>query len=131
MPKKSKLKLLPLDLETETLGERLVRLRKERGFTQVELAKKIGITQVLVSDYERERLRPHYEMIIRLAQALEVTTDQLLGVKLSKNSSSKPNLKLIQRLKKIEALPAGQQKALLKTIDTFIENFQLKKQAKQ
>lgn len=121
MPKKSKLKLPPLDIEAEALGKRLMRLRKERGLTQVELAKKIGITQVLVSDYERERLRPHYEMIIRLAQALEVTTDQLLGVKLSRASSSNPNLKLIQRLKKIEALPAAQQKALLKTIDTFLK----------
>lgn len=121
MPQKSKLKFPPLDLGDETLGKRLTRLRKERGLTQIDLAKKIGITQVLVSDYERERLRPHYEMIIRLAMALKVTTDELLGVKPSKAGVDRPNLKLIQRLKKIEALPAAQQKALLKTIDTFLK----------
>jgi DNA-binding XRE family transcriptional regulator len=38
----------------ETLGRRIARLRKERGYTQVELAEKIGIIQVLISDYERE-----------------------------------------------------------------------------
>ena len=86
MPQVSKYKLPPLKLGKETLGQRIARLRKERGYTQIELAKKIGITQVLVSDYERERLRPHYEMIIRFALALGVTTDELLGLKTSKNS---------------------------------------------
>jgi transcriptional regulator with XRE-family HTH domain len=74
MPRKSKLKLPPIDLGSESLGQRIARLRKEKGYTQVELAKKMGIVRVLVSDYERERIRPHYEMIIRLALALDVTT---------------------------------------------------------
>jgi ribosome-binding protein aMBF1 (putative translation factor) len=43
MPKVSKLKLPPLDLGEETLGQRIARLRKGRGISQVELAGKIGI----------------------------------------------------------------------------------------
>lgn len=121
MPKRSKLKLPPLNLGKESLGKRLARLRKQKGYTQVELAHKIGITQVLVSDYERERIRPHYEMIIRLALALEVTTDELLGVKPSKISNISPNLKIIQRLKKIEALSPSQQKFILKAIDSHLK----------
>ena len=39
MPRKSRLKLPPLDLGKETFGQRLTRLRKERGYTQVTLAK--------------------------------------------------------------------------------------------
>ena len=58
MPKRSKLKLPPLRLSTdETAGQRLARLRKERGLTQVELAAKVGIIQGLVTNYERDRLR--------------------------------------------------------------------------
>ena len=126
MPRVSKLKLPPLNISKESLGKRLSRLRKEKGHTQVVLADKIGITQVLISDYERDRIRPHYEMIIRLAFALEVTTDELLGVKPStKEKVAKPNLKLMQRMKKIEALPAAQQKALLKTIDTFLKGAEM------
>lgn len=34
------------------MGQCLARLRKERGYTQVDLAKKIGIIQTLISDYE-------------------------------------------------------------------------------
>ena len=37
MPKKSKLKLKPVDFGEESLGQRLARLRKERGFTQKQL----------------------------------------------------------------------------------------------
>jgi len=60
-------------------------------------------------------------MVIRFALALEVSADELLGLKQIKDGSAKPNLKLIRRLKEIEALPAAQQKALLKTIDTFLK----------
>jgi len=45
MPRVSKFKLAPLQLGKETLGERIARLRKEKGYTQVELAQKIGINQ--------------------------------------------------------------------------------------
>lgn len=122
MPRKSKLKLPPLDLGSESLGQRIARLRKEKGYTQDELAKKMGIVRVLVSDYERERIRPHYEMIIRFALALDVTTDELLGLKQQpKHSESSPNLRLVRRLKKIEALPPAEQKILLRTIDTFLK----------
>jgi transcriptional regulator with XRE-family HTH domain len=128
MPRKSKAKLPPLDLGEEPLGQRIRRLRKERGYTQADLADKIGIVRELISEYEREKIRPHYEMVIRLALALDVSTDELLGVKPTKNNGNKPSLKIQRRMKKIEDLPAGHQKALLKTIDTFIENVRLKNQ---
>lgn len=121
MPKVSKLKLPPLDLGEETLGQRIARLRKGRGISQVELAEKIGIVQVLISDYENDKLRPHYEMIIRIALALDVTADVLLGMKKTESNETKPDMKLVRRLKKIESLPLAQRKAILKTIDTFLK----------
>ncbi|MCR4289399.1 MAG: helix-turn-helix domain-containing protein [Candidatus Scalindua sp.] len=119
MPRPSKLKLPPLDLGNETVGQRIARLRKERGYTQIELAERMSIIQGLISDYERDKLRLHGEMVVRFAQALEVTADELLGLNSSKNGV-KPNLKILRRLKKIESLPASSQKTLLKTIDTFL-----------
>jgi transcriptional regulator with XRE-family HTH domain len=121
MPRKSKIKLPPLNLGKETLGQRIARLRKEKGYTQAELADRIGIIRELISNYERARIKPNYEMIIRLATALEVTTDLLLGTKPLKNNGGQPNLKIQRRMKQIEALPPSQQKALLKTIDAFIK----------
>jgi DNA-binding XRE family transcriptional regulator len=50
MPQVSKLKLPPLNISKESLGHRLARIRKEKGYTQAELAEKIGIIRGLVSD---------------------------------------------------------------------------------
>ncbi len=121
MPQKSKFTLPPLDLGDESLGQRIARFRKERGFTQVELAEQMGLIQTLISDYERDRTRPHPEMLVRLALALEVSTDQLLGLKPANYQESSPDLKIVRRMKKIQTLPPTQQKTLLRTIDTFIK----------
>ena len=122
MPRISKIKLVPLNLGNESLGQRLARLRKGKGYTQAELSAKIGIIRELISDYERDKIRPYSEMIIRLAMALEITTDELLGFKQSpKGNDDKPSLKILRRVKKMEDLPESQQKVLLKTIDTFLK----------
>jgi transcriptional regulator with XRE-family HTH domain len=114
----------PMMIGDETFGQRLARLRKSKGYTQVELAKKMDIVQVLISDYERDKLRPYHEMIARFAKALEVSADELLGLAPKKNGNNGASLKLIRRMKKIEALPAAQQKILLRTIDTFLKGAQ-------
>jgi transcriptional regulator with XRE-family HTH domain len=122
MPKKSK--LAPTDVEKEALGQRIAQVRKERGLTQVELAEKTGLIQVVVSDYERGRLRLPADMALRFAEVLGVTVDELLRPPRKKPSGTKtakqPSLKLIKRMEQIESLPTYQQRALLMTIDTFI-----------
>ena len=121
MPRKSKLKLPPLNLGKETIGQRLARLRKERGYTQEELADKMGLIQALISAYELDKLRLHAEMVVRFAKALNVSADSILCIKPEQNDNNKPSLKIIRRLKRIETIPPSQQKLLLKTIDTFLK----------
>jgi len=120
MPRRSKLKLMPLPQSDETPGQRLARIRRERGFTQIELAEKTGLVQALVSDYERGKLRLNADMILRFATALEVSTDALLQPA-GPVESKKPSRKVLRRLELIEALPQTQQTALLRHIDTFLE----------
>jgi transcriptional regulator with XRE-family HTH domain len=122
MPRRSRLNLPPLNLGNETFGQRLARVRKERGYTQVEIAEKIGIIQVLVSNYENDRLRMHSEMIVRFAQALGVSADTLLGLngKNSATSTSKFPRRLLRRVEQIAHLSQQNQRALLKTVDGFI-----------
>jgi transcriptional regulator with XRE-family HTH domain len=87
----------------------------------VELAERIGITQRLVSDYERGRLRLNADIIVRPADALEVTADELLRSNERKHTlRPKPSLRVLRRLEKIEKLSLHQQSTLLKTIDTFL-----------
>ena len=120
MPKASKLKLMRLPPGDETAGQRLARIRRERGFTQIELAEKTGLVQALVSDYERGKLRLNADIILRFAAALEVSTDALLQPG-GPVASKKPSRKVLRRLEQIEALPPAQQIALLRKIDTFLE----------
>jgi transcriptional regulator with XRE-family HTH domain len=105
----------------ETIGQRLARIRKECGYTQVELAARIGIIQSLISDYERDVLRLTAEMAVRFALALDVTTDELLHpTKARPNGTNKPSLKVLRRMQQIERLPPNRQALVLKTIDAFV-----------
>ena len=120
MPRKKAPQSVP-GSELELPRERLSRLRKERGWTQVELAERVGLSQTLISDYERGRLRLNADIVVRLANALEVTADDLLQPNGRQHSlRRKPSLRVLRRLEKIEKLPAHQQNTLLKTIDTFL-----------
>ena len=121
MASKNKTKKPPVMIGEETFGQRLARLRKAKGYTQVELAGKMGIIQVLISDYERDKLRPYHEVIINFAKALDISADELLGLKNPNNNTKKPSLKLQRRVNQIEALPLSEQKVLLRTIDTFLK----------
>lgn len=121
MPRVSRLKLPPLDLGKESLGQRISRLRKERGFTQVELSERIGLIQSLVCDYEKDRLRLSAEMALRFALALDMTVDDLLRPKGSRAVSKQPSRRVLRRLEKIDTLPAHQQNAVLKSIDMMLK----------
>jgi transcriptional regulator with XRE-family HTH domain len=107
----------------ETIGQRLARLRRERGLTQVELAQRLGVAQPVVSDYERGELRLHGQLIVKLTDILAVSSEELLGLKKSPSNGSIRNRRLLRRLQEIDKLPRRDQQALLRTIDRFLESF--------
>lgn len=105
----------------ETIGQRLARLRRDKGITQAEVAEHLGVTQPLISDYERGELRLHGELIIELAKILGVSADEILGLEKSKPSKSAGrNRRLLKRVQDIDKLPKRDQAALLRTIDAFL-----------
>jgi transcriptional regulator with XRE-family HTH domain len=120
MPKRANISKPPLDYGAESIGQRLARLRKERGFTQVELAEHLGTGQSLITAYETDRRALSAEMVVRFAMALDVSTDELLQPKAAKKTLKKPSLKIVRRMERIESLPRRKQDALLTTIDAFL-----------
>ena len=106
----------------QALGRTIAKLRKDRGFTQVELAQELDLTQAIVSDYERGRLRPHPGVLSRLASALQVSADELLGLRPVQKATGTYDRRFLRRLQAIAKLPKRDQDALLRTIDAFLGN---------
>lgn len=60
------------------IANRLVTLRKENGFSQEELASKLGISRQAVSKWERAESSPDTDNLIALARLYNVSLDALL-----------------------------------------------------
>ena len=61
------------------LGANIKNFRKNKGYTQEELAGMLGVTPQAVSRWESEAGLPDVSMIVPIAQTLGITTDALLG----------------------------------------------------
>lgn len=62
------------------MESRIKQLRENRGLIQEILASELGITQQMLSKYERDVLCIKVDVLKRIAEYFNVTTDQLLGV---------------------------------------------------
>lgn len=60
-------------------GNRIAELREQRGWTQEELATSVGITRAALSHYEKNRRKPDFETLTRLADRFDVSIDFLIG----------------------------------------------------
>jgi hypothetical protein len=71
------------------------------------------------SEYEHDNRRVHAARLSTIAHLLQVSVDELLGHKPSKANGA-ASLKLVRRLKAIEALPPQRQKFVLQTLDALL-----------
>ena len=78
----------------KTIGNNIKAYRKNKGFTQEELADLLSVTPQAVSKWESENGLPDVSMLIPLAQILGVSTDALLGY-----DSMSENEELITRVR--------------------------------
>jgi len=63
---------------TAAIAQRIAEVRKERGISQQAMAKKLGVTQPIISRYERGELRIHAELLAKIAKILATTSDSCL-----------------------------------------------------
>lgn len=102
------------------LGARVATLRKEQAVTQVQLGEMLGIAQQMVASYEVGRRRIPVSMLPRLAHALAVPLEALLGVS---NGAAKrgPTPKLQQQMERIHRLPKTRQKFVMEMLETVLQ----------
>ncbi|MGM9571245.1 MAG: helix-turn-helix domain-containing protein [bacterium] len=88
-------------------SKRLKQLRAKNKVSQAELARKLGMSQQAIAKWETEKATPDPEMITKIADYFNITTDYLLGRE-EKQSSSKTELskrvkkEITEELKKFE-----------------------------
>ena len=75
--------------------ERIKMLMEERGLTQKELANLSGITEASMSKYLSGERTPRIDVIVNLANALHVTTDELIGNDIEDNKMDLIRLKTV------------------------------------
>lgn len=65
-------------MDNTHFAERLIQERNRNNLTQRELADKVGVSQGLISQYEKGMNLPSLEIFVKLTNALECTADSLL-----------------------------------------------------
>jgi transcriptional regulator with XRE-family HTH domain len=117
MPRKKK--------EDSSFGPRLATLRKARGLTQVQLAEAAQTTQRSISYYENDDGVPPSSVVMGLAQALQVSADELLGLKPSPKAApllteqDPETRRLWKRFQVVAQLPEKDQRAVIRLIHSL------------
>lgn len=105
-----------------SIGNKIIILRKDKSWSQVELAKQISASREIISRYERNESQPSIDMIIKMANAFGVTIDYLTGQ--SVNASF--DLETVERINDIQKMDGNTKSVLFNVIDTYIQNFKTK-----
>lgn len=64
--------------EVMILADKIINLRKKNGWSQEELAEKLGVTRQSISKYEGAQSIPDLDKILKLSEIFGVTTDYLI-----------------------------------------------------
>lgn len=67
------------DYDLDSIGYKIRECRKRKGLSQEELANKIGVKRAVVSKYETGKISPRIDTVQKIARALDVSVDELLG----------------------------------------------------
>lgn len=101
------------------LGARIKSLRKQKRWSQKELAVKLEIRYQQLNKYESGLNMPPAEMLIRLADTLEVTVDYLLTGNPVEDSPLSNN-RLFRRFRELERFTREDQETVIRVIDAVI-----------
>ena len=114
-------------VSNETIGRRLKTLREERGLTQVELAKKLGMRQSNISAIETGVRGATLHQIIRFARALEVSTDRILLDDKAPARGTRISRRLMRRIERVGELPYRDQALVFQLLEGLLAQRESKK----
>lgn len=101
-------------------GERLSEMRQNAGLTQTQLAEKIGVSQKVITYWERESVGLKADQLIAVADALKISVDSLLGRKTAKPKGG-PIGKTRQIFEQVSTLPRRQQDRIAGVVEALLD----------
>lgn len=102
---------------SSTMGQIIKDLRKKNGFTQEELAERLGVTYQAVSKWENDTGMPDISQVVPLASIFGVSTDVLFGI--ADTTENEEALKIVQHAGSIEKY--GEIETYLNAYDVLLE----------
>lgn len=111
-----------------SLPENLRTLRKGKGWSQTEFAKKIGVHLTHVSRIETGKYLPTIDFVVRAASALGISIDELVSD--TDNITTKVHLidqELEERLQLLEELNQEERNAILTVMDSMLTKHRIRK----
>jgi transcriptional regulator with XRE-family HTH domain len=105
-----------------SLHDNMLLIRKKKGISQADLGKLIGTSGDVIGRYERGDITPSVEVVSKIADALEVSVDYLLG-----KTSMELDKQALTRLEDISKLSQDNKNFVLNLIDMAIRDFKAKK----
>ncbi|MEE4196440.1 MAG: helix-turn-helix transcriptional regulator [Bacteroidales bacterium] len=104
-----------------TLGQNIANLRKAKKLSQNELGKQAGTSGDLIGRYERDEVKPSIEVAVKIANALEVSLDYLVG-----STDLILDKGIIKRIQEIQLLDNEDKKHLYALMDAFLRDYKAK-----
>lgn len=105
-----------------TLGEHIILLRKKKGLSQADLGKAVGTSGDIIGRYERDEVKPSIEVVIKIADTLEVSIDYLVG-----KSSLELDKNTVKRIQDIQKLNTEDKAHVFALLDAFLQSHKAKK----
>ena len=100
-------------------GQRIRELRKQKGWTQKELAAKLDMQFPQLNKYECGLNNPPLKKLILLADTLNTTIDYLLTGNYT-DESPLHNIRLLKRFKELQSVNVKDQETILDILDAMI-----------
>lgn len=104
-----------------SFGQKTATLRKQKGLSQADLATKVGTIGVTIGRYERDEIKPSIDVAAKIADALDVSLDYLVG-----NSDELIDKNLANKVIQIQNLPQEPQSHVMALLDAFLRDFKTK-----
>jgi transcriptional regulator with XRE-family HTH domain len=107
------------------IGDKIQALRRHHGWSQQQLAQKIGTSSPIVGRYERAEMTPSVEVAKKLADTFDVTPDFLVDD--TGKSAEIKDKAMLRRIMEIQALDTEDQKTIVHVLDSLLRDAKAKK----